>query len=556
MPRILSMHSKLTQTDDQAAHDYRFAYWLSLIALLAGIGLRCWQYWADPSLFIDEIALARNIKDLSWHHLLFTPLDYDQYCPPGFLALVKLFITVLGPSDMAFRLIPFLFSLAGMLVFFMIAKRLPGLSGPAALTLFALSPGLIRISLMMKPYGGDILLALLLLWLALKLLDGTATKKTWPLLALLGLVSVWFSYPAAFTLGAVSLALLICYFLGWRDQIKLVSLLAASSLWLLSALAAIAHARSLTDPQAFISLNHFWAAGFAPLGDGLWPSLLWFAKHVYGLFSVLTSSAPDRLIPAFYSLAGAVGALVIWPRMPRLAVLLYMQIILALIAAVSGLYPLLERLATYLLPSLIILAAFSLAAFTRLSIQKLAWLHVFLMIALVIPSIYSYAKNPVVYKTEEIKPLLAYVHKRLEPGDKIYVYYGAAQAMMFYGQRSGFAPESYEIGGCHRGNTRSYLKELDRYRGSARVWIIISHAIDRFKEKPVILSYLSSIGQLMEAKSFSGCSAFLFDLSDESKLNSANSATHPISPGGKNSLAWGCRNGPHAKYLPRPRLKN
>ncbi len=547
------MRSDLIDMDNRGSEKSRLEFQLSLVAVLVGLALRSWQYFADTSLFLDEIALARNISDLSWSALLFSPLDYDQIAPPGFLALVKLTITALGTSDMAFRLIPFLSSIAGMLVFYLIAARLPGHSGLAALVLFALSPGLINTSLLVKPYGNDILVTLLLIWLAMNLLGKSGYKIAWPALAVAGIVSVWFSYPAVFTLGAIALTLLAFSFLRQGTPMGSTTLLIVLASWLISVMAALAFSKSLLEPQTFAYFNAHWAPGFTPLNEGMWNSLLWLAKRIHEMFAMVVSGGVGGPISAFYLMAGAMGALIVWTRRPRVALLLYLQIILALIAAMAGFYPLLERVALFLLPSLIILAALCLEGLNRLLPKKSTWLPALLTVVFVLPSIYSFGKNPIVYRTQEMKPLLAYMQQRRQDGDQIYIYYGAAQAMMLYGHRFGFKPDEYLIGGCHRGEIRLYLKEIDRFRGQPRTWMVFSHAAKKSKEKLAILSYLSTIGTQKETKSFTGCSAHLFDLSDETKLSAASAASHEFTPGADADLAWGCGHGPHVSRFPRQR---
>ena len=576
-----TMISNSNTLHNPTAEKNRLELHLSLIAVLLGLALRSWQYLADTSLSIDEIALARNIQDLSWSALLFSPLDYAQTAPTGFLTLVKLAVTVLGPSDMVFRLVPYLCSLVGMLVFFRLTARLPGYSGLAALILFALSPGLIKTSLLVKPYGSDILVTLWLIWLTMNLLDKAAKesprpkqedtgrslnaapsaagyvgllrkdKNVWPALAVAGLVSVWFSYPAVFTLGAIGLTLLAFFFLGQIRQLSPRPLILILSSWLISALAALFFAKSNLEPQTLAYFKAHWALGFAPLNDGMLASLLWLVKRMEGIYAMVVNGGTGGPIPVFYLLAGAAGALIAWKRIPHLALLLYLQILLALAAAAAGFYPLLERVTLFLLPSFVILAALSLDFLSRLLPKRTIWLPVLASVIFIIPAVYSYAKNPVVYKSEEMEPLLAYVQEHREVGDKFYIYYGAAQAVMFYGHRFGLEPACYLVGGCHRGSIRNYLKELECYRGQSRVWILFSHLIPRFKEKPAILSYLSTIGTQKQAISFPGCSAHLFDLSDETRLRAASAASHEFEPCADTGLAWGCGRGPHASHQPK-----
>ena len=90
----------------------------ALYALVAaGVALRLWQYLANASLWIDEIALAQNVLFWPLAHLLGQPLALDQVAPPGFLAAVKGVTWVVGPSERALRFVPFAGGVAGLLIF-------------------------------------------------------------------------------------------------------------------------------------------------------------------------------------------------------------------------------------------------------------------------------------------------------------------------------------------------------------------------------------------------------------------------------------------------------
>jgi hypothetical protein len=81
--------------------------------MVVGVGLRVWQYLADTSMWFDELSVARNVSERSLGELLRQPLAYEQTAPLGFLAAVKLSTMLLGSSDLALRLFPFLCGIAG-----------------------------------------------------------------------------------------------------------------------------------------------------------------------------------------------------------------------------------------------------------------------------------------------------------------------------------------------------------------------------------------------------------------------------------------------------------
>jgi hypothetical protein len=95
------------------------------VALLAfvvcGALLRTWQYSADHALWLDEIAIAKNVIERPIASLLASPRDYQQSAPKGFLVAEKLAVTVGGPTEYALRAWPFAASLASLLAFSLLA---------------------------------------------------------------------------------------------------------------------------------------------------------------------------------------------------------------------------------------------------------------------------------------------------------------------------------------------------------------------------------------------------------------------------------------------------
>ena len=130
--------------------------------------------------------------------------------------------------------------------------------------------------------------------------------------------------------------------------------------------------------------------------------------------------------------------------------------------------------------------------------------------------------------------LCASVAAQAQPEDAIYIYYGARQAMRFYGPRAGLT--RWTEGACHRGETRAYYHELDQFRGHPRVWFIWTHALPRYREPEAIRSYLESIGRRVTSIDDNpddvegGTQAGLYDLSDPVRLAGSSAASHPVPP--------------------------
>lgn len=75
------------------------------------------QYLSNRQFWLDESMLAINVRDLTWAEL-FLPLKLEQSAPIGLLLLSKACNTVLGPSEMAFRLPVFLIFLASLRIIY------------------------------------------------------------------------------------------------------------------------------------------------------------------------------------------------------------------------------------------------------------------------------------------------------------------------------------------------------------------------------------------------------------------------------------------------------
>lgn len=96
--------------------------WVGLI-LIVGIGLRTVQFTQNSSLWYDELTVARNIQAGDVSSLVTEPLKYNVVAPVGFLVGVKWTTTLFGNSDRAYRLLPWLLSITGLIFFWLISRR-------------------------------------------------------------------------------------------------------------------------------------------------------------------------------------------------------------------------------------------------------------------------------------------------------------------------------------------------------------------------------------------------------------------------------------------------
>ncbi len=171
--------------------------WLGVLARLIRYYL-CFPLWDDESF------LCVNFINRSYAQLLL-PLDYHQVAPILFLWIERAIVQLLGFSEYALRLFPFVCSIASLFLFRRVAEKL--LTGPAvlfAVAIFAVSYPGIRYAAEAKPYCTDMMTSLVMLSLVVQW-QQQRDRRILPLLAVMMPVILGFSYPAVFAAGGLSL---------------------------------------------------------------------------------------------------------------------------------------------------------------------------------------------------------------------------------------------------------------------------------------------------------------------------------------------------------------
>ncbi|MEP6995195.1 MAG: hypothetical protein ABI968_11785 [Acidobacteriota bacterium] len=491
---------------------------------LVGVGaaLRVFQYVSDTSLWFDELSLVRNLVHRSASQLLREPLEYHQVAPVGFMVAEKGISHVLGTSDLAFRFLLLPIGLAALVLFVRLAERLlEGYAVPFAVAAFAIGGPFIRYSAEIKQYGIDVAAMLALSLIALRLRDADATWTRCALAGCAGAILVWFSQGTVFVVAGLGAALLLAW-LRDRDAQTRRAILVAVPIWAAAAAAATLVSLRHMSPATKAFMEQFWRyrGGFFPWplrkpGDALW---LW--DRVTQLFG-------DGMVlrypwPAVYSILAIAGMIVLWRRNRFGALVLLGPFAVTALAAVAQQYPFRTRLVLFLLPALL-LAVAQAAEWIR---QRAARLHPavggVLMAALFFAPARAFLETPPPYRIEDHKSVLAFFREYRKPGAAEY----------------GLGPNDYQLGGCWRDDRRAYLRDVDRYRGLSRVWLIAGGVPPFHQARSSIESYLAAIGVRREGitipseKPLDPVSADLFDLSDPARLAAASADTFPLPPPG------------------------
>lgn len=504
---------------------------LSVVLFVLAVALRLWQYLGNASLWLDEAELAQNILHRRLVELVTEPLVRDQVAPAGFLAIERLVVVALGGSESALRLIPFLASLASIPLFWRLSVR--ALEEPArsvARTVFAFGFALIWYGSEVKQYSTDIMLALAITVVAIEL-PGRLERNAWPLpLLLLGLAAGWFSTPAMLVLAGVSLALLLEALRTKTPAPR--RLLPTLAVWTIGCAVAGVYSLHLVSPETQAAMHRHWREAFLPLPPWHLVDLAW---PLVRLGSVFGEAGLRYAWPALELLVAIVGATSLIRARRFVALTLIGPVAVTLLAATVHVYPFSSRLVAFTMPAFLIALAqgvVTLGGFLehRFRIPRLVG-----QTLLLAPVLGPVLLAPPVYRPEELRPVIEYVWHRRQPADSVFVYYRTGTALGYYLARLGLSSAGVVIGEVSGTGPRTYLREMDRFRGSPRFWVVFSH--DRDEERRLMLRYLSTIGQVRDSTvapsripllSSHGASAYLFDLSDRSRLSRATAEGFPL----------------------------
>lgn len=547
--------------DNNSGHKQRDTVLLGLVVI--GASLRLWQYFANTSLWSDEIFVAANILDRSMRQLLTSPLAYGQAAPKGFLLSEKLLAASLGPSDPVLRLFPLLCSLAALVGFACVVRRLlDRLAAPVALALFATASPLVAYASQVKQYSSDVAIAVFLLWLAVDLAVKKASfRRAW-VVGAIGAVCVWFSQPAVLMVVALGVSLAL---VAWRERSEsgprnLLVLAPSLGLWSISAIvAAVVSLASLT-PQTRDYMHRYWAEGLLPAPPWRAIEVRWPWRELKAFVGHGGPASLGFPFPRLYILLVGLGVLLLWRRLGVRVTLVLMPIVVTICAAIVRQYPFADRLILFLVPSLLMAIAASVSWLYRRAAARSEYLAGLLCIALVGAAVYPIASYPPPYRIEDMKPVMSHLEANWRAGDTVYVFHGATTAFSFYSADYGFRDSDYVSGGDHFCKSLRYRQDLDAFRGRPRVWVVLTHDGHPYHERDDILSYLDAIGVRRDYFAVqsrlvgwlpTAAEVMLYDLSDPHRLESATAASIPLI--GPTSPAAGidCGDGPPFIVPPR-----
>ncbi len=484
-----------------------------ILLVAVGIALRLRQFLSARSLWLDEAWLGNAIVARPVSDLALRPLPDNQAAPPGFLALLKASIVVLGPTERALRLLPFLAGVVAVVMAWRVGERL--FAGRAArcclIGLVALSSTLVYYSNEAKQYGVDAAASLVLLYVALRT-DGGGRG----VLAVTGAVAPWLSHASIFLLPGTGLVRAVDA-LRRDGRRAFVPFAGVAIVWTASVAGLALLTRSaLGNPI----LLQFWRAGYAPFPIRSASDVSWYAA-LYGdlvamALKTLGANGPapdvwwpawlDRVFPALL-LAGLV-ALARRPVGRRAVVIVLLAATAALAASIAQVYPLAHRLLVFAVPLLFVVVAGAVDGVAMLGAPGAlvgAALAAGLVGLTVRPAIAVATSSP---EHSDVKSALAYIAARAKPADQLAPTAWSQPAVHFYRPRFALdrltdappVPPGLDGPG--------YVKVL---RGSGmlrRTWIVVSH---RFDERERFLSSARALTPQLDRWEGEGAGVYLFD---------------------------------------------
>lgn len=536
-----------------------------------GVLLRAAEYFSNSALLVDEGALALNIINRGFAGLL-QPLDYNQAAPIGFLVLERIAVLALGDSEYALRLLPFVFSIAGIVLFYAAARRvLAGWAVPVALLFFVSASQILYYASQVKQYSSDVAITLLIALAGLELESKALTAVRAILFALLGATVVWISHPSVFVLGGVGITLALAALVK-KQWTRLGILAACYASWLVSF--AVFFTTSLQTLGENQQLESSWMrkGTFMPLPPASLSDLEWFPVTFLKVFSNPVAS-PFPFAAALVFIVGCVALfkknkthllMVTAPLLLTLLAsglhkypfgrrLLLFSLPLMLIVLVSGIEFVVERARRYALLIGLLLVEMLLFEFlthdaTNLSLKRcLAFIAASGLLTLAGAMLYLvdrteiYAMSlgaiiaaflliqPVGGATSsvlhpsarpDIRAMVNYFMIHRQPGDTAYVYHHPRETFLYYARKYGIDEREFVIGKDARPmwkgeENQDYQRQLAEFSGRSRVWILFSsvRSVKGINEERSIVKYLDRTGTMLDHFKQRGGSAYLYDLS-------------------------------------------
>lgn len=487
-----------------------FYFILLIIILAASIYIR-FKNLGDRSLWLDEAWVANATIQSNLRELI----DSSFHAPLFFVLTINLIVTFLPNNEFFLRLLPCLFGIGTLIIFYLIIRKHTGkMATIISLLLLSFSYNAIYYSKELKQFSGAMFFAILLIYFCERVI---ARNKMidWIILLLLSVMGIGFDHSAAFIIVTVFITLFISF--HQKQHWKKIFVF-GSTVFTFSALFFLFHFRHQLS-KSLVLAQGYWLSYY--------PNITSFSAFIKWLSDSTIKMLEFFSFPYFpVSLIIIIIGLCLFYKNSHKRLILYILLPIILVLAASFLkrYPYGgSRMMLFVAPLLYLSFGKGLDfIINRLSIPKL-YIPLFLLIAfIVVPPVSNFAKmtaNP--RRLEEVRPLLDELQKKIKPDDKIYVYYGAGDAFRYYYKTKYYKmtdKENIIWGENHRDDINKYGADLETIlKKNMRIWILFSHYWEN--ERIYFIDYLNNKGNLEIEISSIGALAYLFRIKSEFSNN-------------------------------------
>lgn len=493
---------------------------LVVLLVLLNLAWRSVRYGLAFPIWGDEGFVTRSLFSADFADLL-GPIEYDQIAPPGFLWVELAIVRLLGTSEYAFRLAPYLCGLASMLLLWNLARNtLDRRTALLAIGIFAASYYPVRHSVEVKPYAGDLLVSLVLTNLGWAVFRHPRSAARWALLTCAAALGVWLSFPAVFVAAGVGVYLAGR---GIRSPGTTPRLgYVAYCLVVGASFLAVYYLAIQPQSQEASWLHRSWRSTFPPLARP-WRMGWWLVRMHTGNMLAYPVGAKNAGSTGTLLLV-VLGCAVVWRRRRGMLVLLLGPLAFTFLGAAMKRYPYgtTARTMLYMAPAFCLLAGIGLSRTLTACLRRRHVPGGFLVVALVLAGIATAGLvrdlvQPYKKRSDQInRTTLRWLAGKTSPGDR-WVVFPATEKVPH-------APYLYHWGGS-AARFRHYIDHLARVdvvwapppaelppSTTGRTWLIVYEDNWRSFPQAALTSHLQTSYLRTLTERFGRPTGWFFDL--------------------------------------------
>ncbi|KAA0221258.1 MAG: glycosyltransferase family 39 protein [Phycisphaerae bacterium] len=406
-------------------------------------------------------------------------LDMRRWFPPGQMAVSWTLQHALGTSELLVRLPSAACGLgAVMLLAWLVPRRLGLAAGVAAAACLAFHPQAIIYSRVVKEFGYEMLLTVVVAWAGSALIEHP-DRKSLRVFTAVSIGAMCFGFAPVLLVAAWGPLALWSLRSARREDPEL------TRRFILAGIVIVGLAVSLYlwwsgcrfrqgIMQYFTTTEKAWPPPFHPVDTAAWVTdRSWaLARYVFGVSAIWEPLA--TVLATLCLLAGAVGAGVLWRRWRVFVIFTATLLLIAVIAGFARQWPYgAFRNNTYLAPLAAVYVGCGIVELLRvLSVAPARVLVIGSL--LVVPAVRAVRAAAQLTPDEHLRPVIAEVRPQLQPDDAIFVYYATDDAFAYYWpdpEVEALVQPRSDRGLDDRFEAR-FCELLERNR---RVWLLMTH---------------------------------------------------------------------------------